>query len=400
MNARLRAFRAELNGLEQGFQRALPPHITVGRFRRVLETAVQGNQKLLVCDRQSLFRACMEAAQDGLLPDGRQGAIVPYKDKENRVEIARWMPMIAGIRQKVRNSGELTDWNVQVVQEGDLFEYQLGDEPFIRHKPSMVGGRTRRVIAAYSIATYPNGGKSREVMNVDQIEDVRKMASKAAHGPWSNPVYYPEMCRKTVARLHAKQLPMSTDLERVLSRDDDLFYHPKSEPAAPAAEPRRPQVAPPSTARMLENFAGPPDDVVVDDFDADGVVIEADAGAAPADAPAEPAAAQEPPTAAPGKPTGARAKVAPAPGAAPGAPNGVPILPRTVEAYRAYFTGELAKHTDAEGVEAWFASTAERNLRNACGVTSEVLDQLKAMVHERCEQLASQQDGAGDDVGG
>uniref|UniRef100_UPI00195373C4 recombinase RecT n=1 Tax=Klebsiella aerogenes TaxID=548 RepID=UPI00195373C4 len=45
----------------------------------------------------------------GLLPDGREGAIVEFSGK------AQWMPMIGGLRKKVRNSGEIATWEAHVV---------------------------------------------------------------------------------------------------------------------------------------------------------------------------------------------------------------------------------------------------------------------------------------------
>src|SRR3546814_9174090 len=75
--------------------------IPVEKFHRVAVTAISSNPDLLNVDRTSLFGALMKAAQDGLLPDGREGAIVPFKGK------ASWMPMVAGIMKKVRNSGEI-----------------------------------------------------------------------------------------------------------------------------------------------------------------------------------------------------------------------------------------------------------------------------------------------------
>ena len=252
----------DLKGLEAQFKYALPAHIPVERFMRVVVTAVQREPKLRKCTKQSFFNACMQAANDGLLPDGREGAIVPFGDDEGggkKSEIATWMPMIMGIRKKVRNAGVLSDWNVQVVQQGDKFDYELGDEPFIKHKPSPTGGRTRPVLFAYSIATYPDGTKSREVMNIDQIKDIQSLA-KAKRGPWSVPVHFPEMCRKTVAKLHAKQLPMSTDLDRLLHRDDALydFTGAADQRAKPHAVQR-----PASVAAALSQFAGdetPPSD--------------------------------------------------------------------------------------------------------------------------------------------
>jgi recombination protein RecT len=257
----VKTLRDDLGRMTEQFKFALPAHIPAERFVRVVLTAVQRNPKLLKCTRQSFFNACMSAANDGLLPDGREGAIVPYGDDEgggSKSENAQWMPMIAGLRKKVRNSGALTDWNVQVVQQGDEFDYALGDNPFIHHKPSPTGGRARKVLFAYSIATYPDGTKSREVMNVDQLEDIRKK-SKARKGPWSDPIFYPEMCRKTVARLHSKQLPSSTDLDRLMSRDDALYdfsgARDQRKPTAPAQRPE-------SVTAALDAFGGaiaPPD---------------------------------------------------------------------------------------------------------------------------------------------
>lgn len=250
----VKTLRDDLTKMSEQFKFALPAHIPVERFVRVLLTAVQRNPKLLRCTRQSFFNACMSAANDGLLPDGREGAIVPYGDDGegggSKSEIAQWLPMIGGMRKKVRNSGALTDWNVQIVQQGDEFDYALGDNPYIRHKPAPKGGRGRPVLFAYSIATYPDGTKSREVMNIDQLMDIQKK-SKARKGPWSDPVFFPEMCRKTVARLHSKQLPMSTDLDRLLHRDDALYdFTGARDQRQPAVQPQRPE----SVAAALDTF--------------------------------------------------------------------------------------------------------------------------------------------------
>src|SRR3546814_6152413 len=98
----------------------------------------------------------MKAAQDGLLPDGREGAIVPFKGK------ASWMPMVAGIMKKVRNSGEIADWNAHAVYENDEFDYLLGDDQRIYHKPTM--GDPGQVVGAYSIVKLKDGTISRDFM--------------------------------------------------------------------------------------------------------------------------------------------------------------------------------------------------------------------------------------------
>ena len=207
--------RTDLEKMGGQFQAALPAHIPVERFCRVVMTAIQNNGDLVKCNRATLFNACVRAAQDGLLPDGREGAIVPYGSD------AQWMPMVQGIRKKARNSGEIIDWDAHCVYSGDFFDIELGDRPSIVHKPAKSDRGV--VIGAYSIAHLKDGGMSREWMPVDEIEAIRKKFSKAKKGPWHDHETYPEMCRKTVVRRHAKSLPTSSDLDDLIRRDDVLY---------------------------------------------------------------------------------------------------------------------------------------------------------------------------------
>jgi recombination protein RecT len=78
-----------------------PPHVSVEKFKRVAMTAIQNTPALVNADRRSLFGAFVRLAQDGLLPDGREAAVVMFGNK------AQAMPMIAGILKKIRQSGEV-----------------------------------------------------------------------------------------------------------------------------------------------------------------------------------------------------------------------------------------------------------------------------------------------------
>src|SRR4029077_9162978 len=89
--------RDDLHKMEGQFKYALPAHIPAERFIRVLMTAVQNNPKLLACNKQSFFNAAMRCAQDGLLPDGREAAIVPFGDNEDgqkKSDQASYLPMV------------------------------------------------------------------------------------------------------------------------------------------------------------------------------------------------------------------------------------------------------------------------------------------------------------------
>lgn len=233
--------RDSMDRMTAQFAAALPAHIPVERFARVAMTAIQNNPALLQCSRPSLFNAAMKAAQDGLLPDGRDGAMVPYKGE------VTWMPMVGGIRKKVRNSGEIATWDVHAVFANDEFEYELGDAPFIRHKPAL--NDRGALIAVYSIATLKSGEKSRDVMGVEDVEKIRKK-SRSQNGPWADPVFYPEMAKKTVARRHSKVLPMSSDLDDLIRRDDHLYDFAGAKDEVAKARPR-------SLAGRLDELTAP-----------------------------------------------------------------------------------------------------------------------------------------------
>jgi recombination protein RecT len=250
--------RNQIDDMATQFQAALPAHIPVERFARVVMTAIQNNSDLLGCSRRSLFNAAMKAAQDGLLPDGREGAMVPYKGE------VTWMPMVGGIRKKARNSGEIATWDVHAVFANDAFEYELGDNPFIRHKPTLANRGA--LIAVYSVATLKTGEKSRDVMSVEDVEKIRSK-SRAQNGPWKDPVFYPEMAKKTVARRHSKVLPMSSDLDDLIRRDDNLYNLKGAQEEASATKPK-------SLAGRLDQLADFSDEKDVVDNDTGEIVQE------------------------------------------------------------------------------------------------------------------------------
>jgi len=193
---------------------------TTDRFVRMLMTNYQENRQLQQCDPMSLVHVAMRAAQDGLMLDGKEAAVVPFKDRDRGTVYATYVPMITGIRKKVRNSGQILDWNVTAVFEGDECVVSLGTNQYVNHKPSLTGGRKRPLIGVYSIANFRGGGQAVRWMGRDEIEEIRGK-SKAKSGPWDDPVFYPEMAVKTCARAHSKQLPMSSDMVAFWQRDDD-----------------------------------------------------------------------------------------------------------------------------------------------------------------------------------
>lgn len=233
------------------FKAALPSHIGVDKFQRTVATAVMLNPKLLECDRQSLLLSCIKLATDGLLPDGREAALVPFKTRvrDGSQWSDKWlvqpMPMSYGLRKKVLQSGEVVSLQVGVAYRAEVesgyFLYEIGIEPPIRHRPNLFlteeEATDDNLAVAYSIARIKNdaGGEpfwSVEIMPRREILKVRQMSQTGAvgktgrdgkpippKGPWVD--WESEMWKKSVLRRHCKVLPMSSDILATVLRDDE-----------------------------------------------------------------------------------------------------------------------------------------------------------------------------------
>jgi len=249
MSTALVEVRTAVEKMAPQFKAALPAHIPVERFVRTTLTAVQTNPDLMEADRRTLFAAATRAAQMGLLPDGREGAIVTFGGK------CSFMPMLGGILKLVRNSGELASIDAQIVYKADKFTYRPGIDLVPQHEPDWFGDRGE-VVGVYAVAKMKDGAAYVEIL------------SKNA-GPWST--WWDEMARKTAIRRLAKRLPLSTDLDGVVHEDDELFMPPE-QPAAPAQPPADPPPADtprrPSRLAKVAEQAPPPapadDDGVID----------------------------------------------------------------------------------------------------------------------------------------
>jgi phage RecT family recombinase len=251
--------------LEKGaseIRRALPSGLSPEKFQRTVITAAQKNPELLKADRQSLLLACIMAAQDGLLPDGREAALVIFSTRvklptgkwESR-KLVQYMPMTYGLRKKILQArdakGEplVVALSVGVVYkveaENGNFRYEVGTEPPLNHTPllSITGEEAadENIVAAYSIATMADGTKSYELMRRFEIDKVRQQSQTGAvgriakydmgdikkgeevppKGPWVD--WFAEMAKKTVVRRHSKTLPMSGDVIIDLGTDEADF---------------------------------------------------------------------------------------------------------------------------------------------------------------------------------
>lgn len=275
--------RQQMEKQKPEFEMVLPPGVTVDRFVRTIMTAVQADPDLLLADRTTLLQAAMQAAQDGLLPDKREGAFVIYNTKvkidgkEVWIKAVQWMPMVRGIIKKAREGGEISKLAARVVYEHDEFEYVLGDDERIEHKPTM--GYRGNLVACYSIAKMKDGEFEREVMTKEDVEAVRS-ASRSKNGPWTGP-FESEMWKKSVIRRLLKRLPMTPILEQIINRDDNQYEFKDQRGINWQARPAIDAPPPPKRTDFIESKVNDPhgaEDVDAEEEDHTGVDRPANPG--------------------------------------------------------------------------------------------------------------------------
>jgi recombination protein RecT len=207
------AFNSYLQDRVDSLRTALPPHMKPERFISSVMTAVQLNPDLLACERRSLWLACMRAAQDGLLPDGKDAAIVAYKQK------AQYLPMYQGLLRKFRNSGQFKWITAGVVYEGEVFEHWIDENgEHFKHVPSN-DNPDRKVRRVYSLATTKDGGVFIADLSLADINKRRAMSRASRDdAPWKQ--WPDEMMKKTALRVLSKLLPQSSDIDIFLQRDE------------------------------------------------------------------------------------------------------------------------------------------------------------------------------------
>jgi recombination protein RecT len=208
----------------------LPVHISIDKFRAIvlmaLRKAPNVGKTILDCHPPSIITACLSAAYDGLMPDGREGAMIAsnnkYLDESGREQWrneARWNPMVAGLRKQILAGGEVADAITTIVYENEIkqgrFKVTAGLDPNIEHTPMPETDRGDPA-AAYAVAFFRDDRRPTfEVMYKGEIEYVRATAKGGA--VWNS---YPlEMWRKTVLRRFRKSLPGGNDIVDMEARE-------------------------------------------------------------------------------------------------------------------------------------------------------------------------------------
>lgn len=204
--------------------KALPSAITPERFTRICMTAVTQNPDLGLCTPASFAGAMLTAAQLGLEPNTPLGQayLIPFNNGRTGTKECQFQIGYRGLIELAHRSGDLQSIEAHIVYENDEFEYELGLNPVLKHKPAM---ENRGAIAwVYAVYKLKSGGYGFEVMSVEDINKHRDRYSQSARrgfSPWND--NWEEMAKKTVIKRVLKYAPMKTEFIKAMVQDDSTL---------------------------------------------------------------------------------------------------------------------------------------------------------------------------------
>lgn len=221
------------------FERALPAHLEreAPTFTLCALTHIRRSDALMRCDKDTLLMALIQAAHFGLLPDGKQCALVPY-GKE-----ARFMPMVEGLTDMMYRSGAVTSVRRGLIRKNDTWAIEPSAPPphDFSFRPDLLADRGEPIIA-YAFCWMRGGGRS-EVLTFtraeaeahrDRYSKAYQNAEKARqnnatdfeknpyrgkyHSTWHDE--FNKMWQKTPVRMLAKEVSTSPEMRLLLLADD------------------------------------------------------------------------------------------------------------------------------------------------------------------------------------
>lgn len=210
-----------INAMSGEIAKALPQVMTPERFTRIALSAVSNTPKLGNCTPQSFLGAMMNAAQLGLEPNTPLGQayLIPFENRKKGITECQFQIGYKGLIDLAYRSGEVKMIDAQTVYENDEFEYELGMDPVLKHKPA----RTNRGNPIYFYATFKltNGGQGFQVMSIEDVQEHAKKYSKTYNnGPWQT--NFEEMAKKTVLKKLLKYAPLKTEFVKQVTQDETI----------------------------------------------------------------------------------------------------------------------------------------------------------------------------------
>lgn len=210
VKADAKSFPGMLKQFQGEIERALPKHMNADRMARIALTEWRKNPQLGNCKPESVFAAVIMLSQLGLEPGVLgQSYLIPY-GKECQA-----IPGWKGLVDLVSRTGRATIMP-RSVYAGDIFDYEYGTAPFIKHKVLAEPEHRADFTHVYAIGKVRGAEESLfDVWTHNRVVRHRDRFNKVGDKHYSFQ-HFEQYGKKVVLLQVIKYLPASPELQTAL----------------------------------------------------------------------------------------------------------------------------------------------------------------------------------------
>lgn len=212
-----------LESMKPEIAKALPRHLTPERLARIVYTEARKEPKLAYCSAVSLAGAVLTCAQLGLEPGSALGEawLIPRKSKHTGQLEASFQLGYKGMASLFWRHPMAQHLDMQTVYANDEFDYALGLDPHLIHKPPNDGrARGDRKGYWYAVAKLTNGGYRFCVLNREEVETHRQRSDAPNSPAWRDD--FDTMAGKTCVRVMFGLMPKSMEAAKALQLEGSV----------------------------------------------------------------------------------------------------------------------------------------------------------------------------------
>jgi len=194
-------------------RKALPKHMDTDRFVRIALSNIRKTPELLECNKLSVCSAVMASAEIGLEPGDALGRayLIPY-GKECQFQIG-----YKGLIELAKRSGKVRWVKATEVKAGEVFEFEEGTNPYIKHIPAE-DCADNPPIAYYAVIAYLDGEKNFKVLWKKDVDKIRGKSPSRNSPAWKE--WYEEQGKKCAIKRLLKTEQLSPELSKAVTLDD------------------------------------------------------------------------------------------------------------------------------------------------------------------------------------
>lgn len=205
-----------LENQKEQIKKALPNNISPDRIIRIIMTAVSKEPKLLQSTPVSILGCAIQSAQLGLVPDSILGQcyFVPFMNTKKNTYEAQFIIGYRGYNDLIYRSGMVRSIFANYVLEGDVFQFEYGNNQTLKHIPKMRNQAKITfddILYSYAYIYTINGGFIFKVLDKSELTIIRSYSkTREEISVWnSRPTI---MAMKSAIRQIVKYAPLSSEL--------------------------------------------------------------------------------------------------------------------------------------------------------------------------------------------